>query len=156
MNLGVAEKHARALMRMHGLYGWNFKWDGAKRRYGMCTHNTHTISMSRPLVSQMTELEVENIMLHEIAHALVGPGHGHNEVWRRKALSIGCDGKRCGTSEAAAIPNWRGICPNGHDGITRFRRPAKGRAVSCAVCNPGSFDKRYVVKWVPYKEKVNA
>ena len=37
--------------------------------------------------------EVKNTLLHEIAHALVGPGHRHNRVWRQKAREIGCDAK---------------------------------------------------------------
>ena len=36
--------------------------------------------------------------MHEIAHALVRKGHGHDAVWKAKALSIGCDGQRCGHS----------------------------------------------------------
>ena len=33
---------------------------------------------------------IRDTILHEIAHALVGPCHGHDAVWRQKAREIGC------------------------------------------------------------------
>jgi hypothetical protein len=33
---------------------------------------------------------VKNSILHELAHVLVGKGHGHDEIWFRKALDLGC------------------------------------------------------------------
>lgn len=35
---------------------------------------------------------VENVILHEIAHALAGQEAGHGPRWRAVALWIGCDG----------------------------------------------------------------
>jgi len=32
---------------------------------------------------------VRDTLLHEIAHALVGTAHGHDEVWKAKCLEIG-------------------------------------------------------------------
>lgn len=36
---------------------------------------------------------VRLVILHEIAHAMVGTSHGHDEVWKKKCLEIGGDGK---------------------------------------------------------------
>jgi SNF2 family DNA or RNA helicase len=43
------------------------------------------------LHGQGNDAELINTIRHEVAHAIVGPGHGHNEVWADKAREIGCD-----------------------------------------------------------------
>jgi predicted SprT family Zn-dependent metalloprotease len=63
------------------------------------------IKLSRYLVALNDETEVRQTMLHEIAHAICGCGHGHDDVWRRKAIEIGCDGKRL--NKTADMPKGR-------------------------------------------------
>lgn len=148
MNLIIAERMARKLMLDHGLYGWNFKWDNAARRFGQCDYSKATISMSKQLTVQRTEAAVRNTILHEIAHALT-PGAGHGPKWRAKALAIGCSGERCSSDSVQVKANWRGICPGGHDHGTRIRRPGtNARPRSCGKCHP-VYDKKYTVIWVP-------
>lgn len=90
------------LMSDHDLLinGWTFQFDNAKKRLGLCRHNTKCISMSRYFVSAATADEVEQTLLHEIAHARL-PTHnargkriGHGPEWRRLARSIGYKGDR--------------------------------------------------------------
>lgn len=40
---------------------------------------------------------IENTILHEIAHAIVGASHHHDKVWKDCAQRIGCDGSRLAT-----------------------------------------------------------
>ena len=40
---------------------------------------------------------IENTVLHEIAHAIVGAEHHHDRVWRDCAQRIGCTGDRLAT-----------------------------------------------------------
>lgn len=40
---------------------------------------------------------IENTVLHEIAHAIVGNEHYHDRVWRDCARRIGCSGDRLAT-----------------------------------------------------------
>ena len=40
------------------------------------------------------EDKVKDTILHEISHVLT-PKQGHNNIWRTKAIEIGCDGERC-------------------------------------------------------------
>lgn len=81
----------------HGLIqkGWKFRYGRGKKRFGCCDYDKKEISISRPLSNLNDEKKVMDIILHEIAHALVGYGHGHDKVWRRKCIEIGGDGKRC-------------------------------------------------------------
>ena len=41
--------------------------------------------------------DIRDTLLHEIARAIVGPGHAHDAVWRTAARRIGCTAKRCST-----------------------------------------------------------
>ena len=95
MNTNNAIILARTLMNNHGLGHWVFQFDRAKRRAGCCHHGRQIISLSYHYVENNNRTDVENTILHEIAHALVGPRNGHNNVWKAMALKIGARPERC-------------------------------------------------------------
>jgi len=148
-----ASSLARGLMNQHGLHDWTFQFDNAKRRFGQCRFGTRTISLSAPLVKINDEARIRNTILHEIAHALVGAGHGHDYVWRMKARAIGCDGERCATGSDIAIPahSWIGTCPSCFDTIGRHRLTDKAQRVACGACCKtharGRYDDRFRFVW---------
>jgi predicted SprT family Zn-dependent metalloprotease len=88
-------RRARALLAHHGLTGWSFQFDQGRKRAGCCQYATQVISLSYAFAQQAPEAEITDTILHEIAHALVGKAHNHDEVWRTKAQEIGCSGRRC-------------------------------------------------------------
>lgn len=135
---------AISLMGKHGLIqkGWAFDFDKAKRRAGACYYNQKKISLSLPLAKVRSKEMTKNTILHEIAHAVVGPGHGHNHVWKRKAIEIGCDGKRC-FSDAKIIGKWQATCAHGKT-YSRHRRPT-GNA-SCS-CEGKKFNPKSILVW---------
>ena len=102
--LQAALEMAASLMAAHGLDGWNVKLDHARRRAGQCDYRKREISLSRHYVRHAEESHIRDTILHEIAHALVGPRHGHDAVWRRKAREIGCTATRCHTLTFATAP----------------------------------------------------
>lgn len=134
MNADDAMSIALKLMKKHGLSHWRFRFDNAKRRAGQCSHTYKFISLSLPLTQARSVDNVRNTILHEIAHALVGPGHGHNHVWRRKAREIGCDGNRCFT-DTKLDGQWVAVCVHGKR-FTRHR--LRSLEYSCR-CEPGNF-----------------
>lgn len=144
MEILEARRLATGLMRRHGLTGWRLVFDNAKTRAGICRAVPREIGLSRVLTQLHTEAEVRDTILHEIAHALVGPVHGHDPVWRAKALEIGCSALRCvpGTAPRAVGP-WVGVCPTGHR-TTRHRQPT--RVQSCGQCSR-SFDPGTLLDW---------
>jgi predicted SprT family Zn-dependent metalloprotease len=95
MDTTRAASMTRSLMNQHGLGHWIFQWNQRKRSNGTCWHHTSTIELSKPSTAARSEDGVLNTIMHEIAHALVGPGHGHDAVWQRKAIELGCDGRTC-------------------------------------------------------------
>ena len=118
------------LMALHRLQNWSLKLDHARRRAGLCDYRQKVISLSRHYVRNADIEHVRDTILHEIAHALVGPNHGHDAVWRMKAREIGCTATRCHTLEFAAPP-WEMYCPMGCFTSPRHRRTAN---LVCAKC----------------------
>ena len=93
--LNELARHARQLLDRHGLQSWGFHFDQGTRRAGCCRYGRKTISLSHGFAVAAADREIEETLLHEIAHALVGQNHHHDAVWRAKAIEIGCSGKRC-------------------------------------------------------------
>jgi predicted SprT family Zn-dependent metalloprotease len=133
VNLIRAERLARQLMFEYGLIprGWNFAWNRQVNAYGLCNYERFTIYLSKLLVPQMTVAQTENVIKHEIAHAIVGSGHGHDEVWRNQATLIGCTGNTCEDYKAAVKHKWQAKCPDGNHpvGPPRYRRALKKKYV---------------------------
>lgn len=148
MNTSDAAYLARSLMREHGLQGWTFQYDRALRRFGLCSYNRKVISLSEHLTRLNSEAYVKETILHEIAHALCGPGKGHGAEWRTMARRIGCSGARCHTAETPTMPH-KGICPVCNTTILRHRR----RRIACTRCcveyNGGKFDAQFLFEWYP-------
>ena len=86
---------AERLIALHGLAGWSVQFDDASRRAGRCSYETRVVGLTAPAD------EVRNTILHEIVHALVGPEHNHDAVWKARARAIGCTGERCHDVEFA-------------------------------------------------------
>lgn len=144
VDLDAAATLALRLMGEHGLGGWTFAFDNAKTRAGVCRPERRRIGLSGPLTRLHTEAEVRDTILHEIAHALVGAEHRHDEVWVRKAREIGCSAQRCVSSVAGRLEgDWVGTCSAGHT-VTRHRRPE--RVLSCQRCSP-RFSVAAVFDW---------
>lgn len=91
-----AAVEAERLMSKHLSDGWRFEWDRAQRRLG-CTHFMEAkITLSRILTPRRTQAAVTNTILHEIAHAIVGPvPAAHGAIWKGVARDIGCTAERC-------------------------------------------------------------
>lgn len=140
---------AVALMAEHGLVaqGWRFAFDNPKRRIGQCRYSTRTITVSRYWAVRLPENRIRNTILHEIAHALVGPRHGHDRIWQLKALAIGCDGKRC--SDVAEFKTeqyaWVGTCPTCFHQIDQTRAPLRVKA--CGKCCGRRFNPKHIYSW---------
>lgn len=133
MDINAATNLALELMNKHGLLakGWRLEFDSARKRFGCCSHWRKKITLSRALVEINNIIEVQDTILHEIAHALVDSKEHHGPVWKAKAREIGARPERCYSTENAATLTfeWRGVCPF-CKGVWTYIR-------SCNVCRDG-------------------
>lgn len=145
MKRELARAQARALMEASGLGDWHFRFDTARRRAGSCIHSTRTITLSGPLTELYDADTVRGVILHEIAHALVGPDHHHDAVWKRAARMLGApDDARLPASLPAPEEPWVGTCPKCGAQRRLFRAPR--RVTSCGVC-ARVFDPERILRW---------
>ena len=144
MNIDEARTLAEGLMREHHLTGWRLTFDHARTRAGVCRYIHREIGLSGVLAELHSADLVRGTVLHEIAHALVGSRHAHDDVWQAKARAIGADGqRRMSASAPRPVAPWVGTCLWGHE-VTRHRRPA--RPSSCLACAP-IFDVAHLIGW---------
>ncbi|MCE9589974.1 MAG: SprT-like domain-containing protein [Planctomycetes bacterium] len=99
----AARDLALDLMKRHGLIGWSFAFDHAKRRFGTCRPGQKRITLSKTLAFLNPEPQVRETILHEIAHALT-PGDAHGAKWRAACLAVGAKPVRCFDTTEVRIP----------------------------------------------------
>jgi predicted SprT family Zn-dependent metalloprotease len=124
-----------ALLAGHGLPDWSLGFNRRKRTLGLCFHHRRAVELSAHLVERNGPAEVLDTLLHEIAHGLVGPGHGHDAVWRRKCVEVGATPKRCGQADMPR-GRWRAQCPRCGAGYDCCRKPQRLRGWFCPRCGP--------------------
>ncbi|GAA1469737.1 SprT-like domain-containing protein [Microbacterium thalassium] len=135
---------ADALITLHLDASWTFAFDNAKRRAGLCDYTRKRISVSRYLAARYDDDTNHQTLLHEVAHALAGPGAGHGPRWKAQARELGYVGGTTHRGETATdLAPWVGVCPGGH---VAYRHRRVTRATSCAKCAP-HFDDRYLFAW---------
>lgn len=147
--LTEAKTLAVTLMAQHGLTEWQFGFNFNKRRAGVCRYPSRgkpgRIELSKHYILRNPADAVRDTILHEIAHALVGHGHGHDEVWKAKCVEVGARPERC-YGEEVEMPRgrWRatcGGCGREHD---RHRRPKRMTEWYCRKCGK----ERGTLRWV--------
>jgi predicted SprT family Zn-dependent metalloprotease len=116
------------LLARHGLIGWRFQFDHARRRFGSCRPGSKLITLSKPLTLLNSEQEVRDTLLHEIAHALT-PGDGHGAKWKARCIEIGAVPRRCYSESEVAAP----------------ARPPARYSLGCPACN----------WWVPRRRRIS-
>jgi predicted SprT family Zn-dependent metalloprotease len=132
---------ARALLDAHGLRAWEFGFNANVRRAGVCFYphrgEPGRIELSNHFAARNSDDEVRDTLLHEIAHALVGPGHGHDELWKAKCREIGARPDACYGAEVEMPPGrWRATCPGCATEFDRHRKPKRAEGWFCRPCGP--------------------
>ena len=143
--LSVAEAMALATMARHiDLSVWGFRFDNGKRRAGQCNYTERVISISKHLVAHHSLDDVQQVVLHEIAHAMVGKDAGHGPVFKKQAAALGYRGRNfTGREIAANEAPWVGHCRAGHVHY-RYRQPT--RPLACGLCGK-TFSRDNQITW---------
>ena|SRR6185436_7914179 len=124
----MTERDALVLMRQildaHGLRSWRGVIDRAKVRIGQCRYGPREIGLSRAHLNRTDEAIAQTIK-HEVAHALVGPGHGHGHVWRAACRITGARPERCSEVAAEAPARWTLRCKACGKTVARHKLTAR-------------------------------
>ncbi len=112
--------------------GWQFAFDLAPARGGLCRYRDKQITLSVTYCLKASKEEIADTILHEIAHAIVGPKHGHDATWKAAAQQIGCTAERCHHVQHTP-PRWCGQCGCGQQ-WERQRLTQRARTSRCRKC----------------------
>lgn len=136
MDIDAARVLAGDLLRRHPeLSDWRVTFSRRSRRtLGLCRHRHKVIQLSAPFVRLNDEADVLDVILHEVAHALVGPGKGHGEAWQAMARRVGANPERVNLTATVPPGDWVATCPSCGRTFDRCRRPR--RRYWCRPCGP--------------------
>lgn len=142
MNVTKAHSLARDLMNLHGYGHVPFEFNRSVTSLGKTTfqgrpdvtgaHRILKVGLSRKFVEILPEDEIRDVILHEIAHMIVGPKAGHGPVWKATARRIGAKPQRCASASARPEGEFTLVCDKGHKGGTYHRHPQRLRF--CIKC----------------------
>ena len=132
-----ADRMGRELIRHHTETGelepgWEFGFNLDVARGGVCRFDEHRIELSVTYCHRENPEGVQNSILHEVTHAIVGRNHGHDPIWSATNLRLGGDGKRCHEVEHTP-PRWMGRCGCGSQ-FPRHRLSRRTRTGICPKC----------------------
>jgi predicted SprT family Zn-dependent metalloprotease len=127
-------------MSKHGLNGWSFGLAATKRRLGVCKYRTKRIEISEYYALNSPPETVLDTLLHEIAHAIAGPGTHHGPIWKAVAIRLGATPRACENSHQPVVKpgDWQASCPNCEKVFHRYRRPRSltGYRCKCEAHSP--------------------
>jgi len=131
------EEHGRAIDLTNdstSLDRFTFGFNNNKNRVGVTRHDSKRIEFSRTFLHSLDEAQARETMRHELAHAAVGPGHGHGITWRKMARFLGSDGSVAAAGQWQKKEDylWRIECAVSGDVLGRVNR--RGRRLDSSVC----------------------
>jgi predicted SprT family Zn-dependent metalloprotease len=87
-----ANQRANQLLHIYGLDsgGWRFTFNHRTSTAAVCSYKEKTIQLSLLVLPHLTEQEVDQALLHEIARAIT-PGVKHGKNWQSAAEEMGTE-----------------------------------------------------------------
>jgi predicted SprT family Zn-dependent metalloprotease len=117
--ISAAQRIMRHIFKSHALPGWKILFaEYTLKRAGSCSHHTKTIRINKHYATRVDEKDLNDTVLHEIAHMIAGEEAGHGPKWKQVAKEIGCSGTVSHEFEWMLEP-FVAKCPKGH-----FSQPA--------------------------------
>ena len=153
-----AKRITKKLIKFYNL-DYSFKFNNCKKIIGKCNYTKKEIYLSKKLVLLNKEKFIMNTILHEIAHAIVGRGNHHNNIWKNKFIQIGGNGKRCYLDDVILPKSDKYLeCSNCKKIVYIYRKKTNINNVACSVCckkyNHGKYSEnyKYIIKKVNKNE----
>ena len=87
----MAYNRALELLGLHNLQDWSVSINGSRSALAFTDHIDKDISISKFFVYMSSKKQFDGVVLHEIAHALLGPGFGHGDEFLELCKKISPD-----------------------------------------------------------------
>ena len=159
--MDINDAKALALLHMdeHGLFDelWHFDFEDCKRSLGRCHYTKRKISLSEWYVELNNEKDVEDTILHEIAHALSWTRYGkkakgHGKLWKQVCIEIGATPERLHKGIVEYPDNHHKYVDTCGCKITYKRhRIRKGAKYRCPKCREPLFNSKRKKEWLSAK-----
>lgn len=129
---------AREMLRRNGLdiSGWVFRFNRRTVHLALCTPKK-TIELSQYLIGFPHRI-IKELLLHEIAHALVGIAEGHGLRWKQKCVDLGIEPKVTYRIDMIFPPKYSSSCKICYSRYTRQGKPREGILYFCSRCESKS------------------
>ena len=133
------------------------KQSGKATTIGQCWYPSNSAEGTTEVFVSPTQADpmvVAEILVHELVHAALGPGHGHGKVFKRLALLVGLEGKMTATRagsrlQADLAPMLRALGPYPHASLDATAAEKKQTTrlikVTCPYCE---YSVRVTRKWL--------
>lgn len=110
------ERDTLAMLAARGVTGWKVEFHHTIAFAGRCVYAPKTIKYSIPFMLYANETQIAETIAHETAHAILGPGFGHDSEWAELCVDLGGSGRRQ-TGYPQPLYNsknfeWIGVCSN--------------------------------------------
>jgi len=123
-------------MKKHGLKGWHYATNKRKKTLGLCFSKLRRLELSTNFIRHNSLALVQETILHEIAHAIVGTEHGHDSVWKAMAKEVGASPNRTTKNVTMPLGKWQATCGGCGLLFSRHRRPKYPDGNNCRRCGP--------------------
>ena len=121
---------------------WHFEFEECKSSLGRCHYMEEKITLSKWYAELNKEKEIEDTILHEIAHALAWINdkcRGHGKIWKRWAKKVGANPQACSKSNLAHPQNHYKYAQECCGVIYKRHRISKRRSYYCPNCKEELF-----------------
>lgn len=140
-----AYNRALKLLAIHGLADWQVSVNGSRSSLAWAEHTDKEISISKFFIYLSTRDEFDGVILHEIAHALLGPGFGHGKEFTDLCKKISPNSDYAVSGMDIGIRRYFFKCPRcGYSGYHNSKRDK-----ACASCYAATG------KEIPFERTVN-
>lgn len=69
--------------------GWTIRFERSSFEAGSCDYSSKEIRLAVSSMLAYDDEDVRQVIIHEMAHALLPPGAGHEKLWRAKVKELG-------------------------------------------------------------------
>lgn len=129
-------RRAAAVMVDFGVRGFTVRLGAVQRgTWAHCDYAKRELVFGRALL-WCDWVFVNQIILHEVAHALAGTGAGHGPSWLATARAMGY---RLGvvvpyTERILGVHKWVAVCETGMHSAIRYTKRAENGVLACKPC----------------------